>query len=411
MIVFVGSMYLEDETEWFRKYAKTSLAISSDTHQKAIISGLSEHERVFVVNRPPCGYSPKKFSKINIETKKGPDYISMGWTNLLIVRDIQYIFSTARILWELCKKQEVHMIVGYMPFLVRVLPLVMNKLLFKKIPLTIIVPDLPQHSYPKNRLAKMIRSIRIVEGKMVNALSKHVDSYVYLTEEMHEILGKNCNYLVQEAIYQPIEQVFPETSLMREMRDCFTYLYCGKISEENGLKRLIQGFMELDYVDVRLLVCGDGDLLGELKKMAEKDSRIVFTGQLSHEVMLSLEQHATVLVNPRYTGRENTAYSFPSKLIEYMATGRPVMTSRLEGIPEDYDPYVLYLKDNSAESVTDTMQKVYQMNRTSLEAFGQAGKSFVEKYKSSKTQGKKLYDHLVQTRKSLENLLDEKNGK
>lgn len=396
MIVFVGAMYLGDEWEWFTKYAKTALAISSDTHQKAIWAGLSEYDDIFIVNRPPCGYFPKKFSKIRIKAKKGHSFFSIGWLNILIVRDIQYVFSTWKALWRLCRNENVYAIIGYMPFLPRIIPLILNKLLFREIPLSIIVPDLPQHSYPKNRFSKMMRWIRQIEGTLVNRLSKYVDSYIYLTEEMHNVIGQDCAYIVQEAIYTPVEKMPLKDFLADKFEDHFTYLYCGKVNQENGIDRLIVAFMNLEYQDIRLMICGTGELLKKMQEITSGDERIIFTGQLDHENVIALEQHATVLVNPRYTDGENTAYSFPSKLIEYLASGRPVISSRLEGIPRDYDPHLLYIRDNSVKAVEKALRYAYAVDRDELDTIGKRGREFVERNKSSKVQGRKLYEHLTQ---------------
>ena len=53
------------------------------------------------------------------------------------------------------------------------------------------------------------------------------------------------------------------------------------------------------------------------------------------------ELKATLLVNPRPTTEEFTIYSFPSKNMEYMASGTPLLTTKLPGMPEEYHQYVL----------------------------------------------------------------------
>ena len=45
-------------------------------------------------------------------------------------------------------------------------------------------------------------------------------------------------------------------------------------------------------------------------------------------------------MNPRSADAEYTKYSFPSKTIEYLATGVPVVMNRLPGIPEEYEYFV-----------------------------------------------------------------------
>ena len=58
-------------------------------------------------------------------------------------------------------------------------------------------------------------------------------------------------------------------------------------------------------------------------------------------------------MNPRFTGAEYTLYSFPSKNIEYMVSGTPVITTRLAGIPDDYYPYVFVFEEEINENIND----------------------------------------------------------
>jgi len=51
-------------------------------------------------------------------------------------------------------------------------------------------------------------------------------------------------------------------------------------------------------------------------------------------------------------------YSFPSKLIEYMASATPVLTTRLPGIPPEYEPYVYWIEDDSVEGIEHSLRAV-----------------------------------------------------
>ena len=47
-----------------------------------------------------------------------------------------------------------------------------------------------------------------------------------------------------------------------------------------------------------------------------------------------------MLVNPRPDNEEYTRYSFPSKNIEYLLTGKPVVAYLLSGMPEVYQDFM-----------------------------------------------------------------------
>lgn len=58
-----------------------------------------------------------------------------------------------------------------------------------------------------------------------------------------------------------------------------------------------------------------------------------FVGLLSHEQYLQLLWGAAVLVVPRIESRA-TGAAFPTRLAEYLATGRPVVTTTVSGVKE-----------------------------------------------------------------------------
>ena len=64
-------------------------------------------------------------------------------------------------------------------------------------------------------------------------------------------------------------------------------------------------------------------------------------GQVSLNEARALQKTADVLVNPRLNEGEYTKYSFPSKTMEYLSTGRPVVCYKLDGIPDEYDKHLM----------------------------------------------------------------------
>ena len=111
---------------------------------------------------------------------------------------------------------------------------------------------------------------------------------------------------------------------------------------------------------------------------------------------------ATLLINPRPTGEAFTAYSFPSKNLEYMASGTPVLTTKLSGMPREYDAYAYLFDDESVEGMAKTLAQVLAEPRETLHARGQAAKAFVLEQKSNTAQAKRLLA-FVQSLESPEN--------
>jgi glycosyltransferase involved in cell wall biosynthesis len=106
------------------------------------------------------------------------------------------------------------------------------------------------------------------------------------------------------------------------------------------------------------------------------------------------EQEATLLVNPRPTHEEFVKYSFPSKTMEYMASGTPVLTTILPGMPKEYHPYVFLLEDESAEGICRKLKEVMSLSDEDLFRKGSEARKFVLEQKNNVIQGKKILDML-----------------
>ena len=117
-------------------------------------------------------------------------------------------------------------------------------------------------------------------------------------------------------------------------------LYAGSIQKIYGIERLVEGFRLAKLPGTQLHIYGAGDYQRQLEKIAGEDPNVVYGGLLLPSQVVEKEQEATLLVNPRPSEEEYVKYSFPSKTMEYMSTGTPVLTTRLPCLPEEYLPHL-----------------------------------------------------------------------
>ena len=117
---------------------------------------------------------------------------------------------------------------------------------------------------------------------------------------------------------------------------------------------------------------------------------ISFLGQLPRNEVIEWQKKATVLVNPRQNNEEFTKYSFPSKTMEYLSSGIPVVAYKLDGIPDEYDQYIQYVADDSIESLKKKLVEVCEMTREERQELGNIGRNFVLMKKNSTIQVRKI---------------------
>ncbi len=116
-------------------------------------------------------------------------------------------------------------------------------------------------------------------------------------------------------------------------------LCVASLREKKGHRVLFEalaaGRPELDRIELDLV--GGGPLRKELEGEAERlglSSRVTFHGDLSERLVAKMLEEADLFVLPSVIERSGDTEGIPVALIEAMASGLPVVTSRLSGIPE-----------------------------------------------------------------------------
>lgn len=151
--------------------------------------------------------------------------------------------------------------------------------------------------------------------------------------------------------------------------------------------------MMLPQENFRLKLFGSGPFVEKLKtKYTKKDSRIQYMGVAPNAEVVAAELDASLLVNPRPTHEEFTKYSFPSKNIEYMASGTPLLTTKLPGMPKEYYPYVFLIENESVEGYAKALERVLAQSDEELYVFGEKAKDFVLEKKNSFEQAKRVIE-------------------
>lgn len=251
-----------------------------------------------------------------------------------------------------------------------------------------VVADLPQFTMRTgNPLRRWFRKRTV---QKTQKLLRHLDGFVLLTEQMAEKLAITQPYIVMEGIAPTLEReasvaVGPEK----------TVLYTGSMNKQFGILTLLDAFGQIKDPHYRLMLCGLGNAEEEIARRAKEDPRISFLGKVPHEEVLRMQQRATVLVNPRQNIEEFTKYSFPSKTMEYLASGAPVVAYHLDGIPAEYGEYLHYVPDNSPEALAAAIKEICEKPAEERLAMGEKGRSFVLNEKNNAKQSKKILDFMT----------------
>ena len=154
----------------------------------------------------------------------------------------------------------------------------------------------------------------------------------------------------------------------------------------------MNAFESIKDDDYRLVIAGGGAEEETVKCFAAKDTRITYLGFISPSEVERWQQMATVLVNPRTSEREFVKYSFPSKNMECLASGKPYVAHKLPCNPPEYDDYIQYPADESDEALAQKIVEVCELPKEKREAMGRRAREFILREKNPKVQCKKIID-------------------
>jgi glycosyltransferase involved in cell wall biosynthesis len=254
----------------------------------------------------------------------------------------------------------------------------------RKIPMVTIVTDLPD-----------MMSESTVLRTVNNHLFQSVDGFVFLTEQMNQRLNhKKKPYIVLEGHVDADAPRIGTTEKWEKETGKKIIIYAGSILKLYGIQNLTEGFVQAALSDTELWVYGDGDYREELIEISKKYPSVVYKGVCGNQEVVASEIRAALLVNPRPVAPEYTKYSFPSKNMEYMVSGTPVLTTRLPGMPETYYPYVYILDDETPDGVAEKLREILSKPMAERDALAQNAREYVMQNKTNIAQAEKIMDFL-----------------
>ncbi len=213
-----------------------------------------------------------------------------------------------------------------------------------------------------------------------------LDGFIFLTTEMSPVVNPQGRpFIVMEGL---VDQTPPQVQGPRNNRP--TVLYAGALRREYGLHDLIEGFRAYPDPRAELIIYGDGEYAAELRQISAADPRIDYRGSAPREEVLAAEQQAWLLVNPRPVDQEFTRFSFPSKNMEYMASGTAVLTTRLPGMPAEYYEHVFSIEGTGAPAITKALHQTLGQGLEALDVRGRRAQRFVLDEKNNHRQAARI---------------------
>jgi len=202
-------------------------------------------------------------------------------------------------------------------------------------PVFVFIPDLPTFMGGPSHLLK--RLLKRVDAAIVRRLLAYTDGAFPITEHIgRDWLVAGPEYWTMEGVSDDaaaaLSSARANKSYVYQGAHRPTLLYTGRLEQTMTFARAFHR----SPIDATLVLTGGGEDAAELQSLAAADERIRLKGFMPDDAFAQEVDRADFMVNLRDPDWPGAAYSFPSKLFEYLIYGKPVISTRMAGIPDEY---------------------------------------------------------------------------
>jgi glycosyltransferase involved in cell wall biosynthesis len=312
---------------------------------------------------------------------------ALSFLNLFIVKHLTKFISLFSHLLKthFSTKKEIVYLVYNLNNVILIVLWLLN--LIKRRKVIVIIADMPMAAMPDEGLLKT--KLRSVDRWIVTSVVSSFDGLVVLSKHSAEDYFPALDRIVIEGILsQDIIDKYAEKPVIYPQENTITFTYIGRLSGSQNLDDAIREFQMCKRPELRFTICGKGELQPFIENAAVEDKRIILKGFVPNEEMEAIIESTDYFISPKKEDGYFSRYSFPSKIIEYMAYGKPVLTHKLSCLPEEYFEYLVFLQGADQEYLYFfNMCKAADVKHRDV---GAAGKQFVIEKKNRKHQLSKI---------------------
>lgn len=237
----------------------------------------------------------------------------------------------------------------------------------------VVVTDKPGVELPTDTW--LSRQLKKIDQRLVSYLLRGIDGLAGLSPEILARYGAGKKTALFEGIIDEALQKFerPHDLPLHE----FVVGYAGGLTAAYGVDRLLAAAVRTPFLPVHLRFFGRGDQVRDIVSAASGNHRLSYGGFVTGGELFGQLVRCDVLINPRPTDADFSVMSFPSKLVEYMGLGRPVLTTKVAGLPEDYLEFLYIIDDESVDGIRSAITRLMECPRSELERRANLGRKFI----------------------------------
>lgn len=201
---------------------------------------------------------------------------------------------------------------------------------------------------------------------------EYICQYIFVSQRYRQLHALRHNYFEKKG--EVLYNFLPGMTHLQPSSGKGEYLFCyGRITPEKGMATLVEVMRQ--FPNTVLKVAGTGILLEKLREIAPPN--VHFLGFVSGESLFELIKGASFIVVPSEWEENN-----PLTIIEAYACGKPVIGSRIGGIPEiiEEEDTGFVFDAFDPRSMSEVIARAMQVSTSEYERLSQRARNFAEQH-------------------------------
>ena len=193
-----------------------------------------------------------------------------------------------------------------------------------------------------------------------NELDDNADGYVFLSYDyFKKFKTKKHKLHLDGGIYHNNKNKIIKKKIFKDKK---IFLYSGSFHRWGDANMLLETIKYIKNQNFEIWFSGPGNAKN-FELAAKKDFRIKYLGLVSDKMLLKLYQEADVFLNPRPKNMYGNQFNFPSKLLDYLAWNKPIISTWSNSLSPFYKK-ILHITNDDPKHFALAMKKYLDKKKT-----------------------------------------------
>lgn len=231
---------------------------------------------------------------------------------------------------------------------------------------------------------------KIAEKKAKKYIPK-LDGRIVINEKIIDYYAPTADYILIDGGIN--EQIISNLSNLKKSKNKYLkFVLAGMLWDQNGTKLVLDTLKQNPDLEIEIYFAGQGIDVPLIEEHSKQDKRIKYLGLLNMEDLFNLYNDADVLLNLRIEEEED--FHFPSKLLEYMVTGKQVISTPIAHAEKIYGEYLNILHDITSEGLANVIKQLINNSREELLKKGIQTRNFMLTERNWDIQTKRIENYM-----------------